>query len=114
MPLLGLLWGASGITSLGRYLIIGAAIVGVSGYVVNNITAPYKRELAAAKFQNLRLVKASADKDAQIEADRTRYEEDRKSQEQFDAEIQKVLRGRTSACTLSAAELRDLEKLAKR
>jgi hypothetical protein len=117
MPFLGLLWGASGLTSLGKYLAIGFAGLLAMGFVVNSITAPYKRQVKALENHNRELALASEQKDAQIEQDRARAEDDHLKQQAFDAEIQRVLANatdRSTDCRLSAERLRLLRGLAAR
>ncbi len=114
MPLLGLLWGASGLTSVGRYLMIGVAGLFAAGILVNGITAPYKREIASLK-NHVRDVEQAADKRAKI------LEEDSKLAE---AQEEEVLRLRSQikgildatpapspACKLSSVQLQQLRSV---
>jgi hypothetical protein len=114
MPLLGLLWGATGFTSLGRYLMIGIAALFAMGFVVSGITAPYKRDIKRLETTNKDLILASEQKDAQLAAHELRVEEDRKTQELFDVEIKGWLASRSAACRVTDAELRKLVAAAAR
>ncbi len=60
------------------------------------------------------LISASEQKDAQLSAHEVRVEEDRATQEKFDAEIKTMLSSRLVACRLSDAELRKLTSAAAR
>lgn len=115
MPLLSLLWGAGGLTSLGKYLIIGVIGLGLAGWAVNGITAPYKDQIRLLNKQNQDLVLASKQKDAQIEADRKQYEEDRARLDTLEAEIEKVSHAestKSDACRLSSEQLLWLKRIA--
>ncbi len=117
MPLLTLLWGASGLTAIGRYLIIGAVALGLLGYVVNNITAPYKRQIEALETQNKELRVASEQKDAQITANQARFEEDLAKETAIAAEIKGFLdapASKSDACRLSDRQLQLLNTITTR
>lgn len=117
MPLLGLLWGASGLTSVGRYLIIGVAGLFALGLLVNGIVAPYKREISSLRAYNKQLEQA-AEKSAKILAEDSELAEAQAlSRAAFDAEAQKVRNESNvspDTCRLSPERLRQLRKLAAR
>lgn len=117
MPLIGLLWGATGLTAIGKYLIIAVAALGFAGWAVSGITAPYKREIAALENDKKQLLVAAEQKDAQIEAGRKRFEDDLAKEAALQGEIKRFFDAspvKSDACRLSPEQLRFLSSIAAR
>lgn len=117
MPLLGLLWGSAGLTAIGKYLLIAVAGLFFAGWAVSGITAPYKREIAALENDKKQLLIAAEQKDAQIEANRKRYEDDLARESAVQDEIKRFVNAASAkpdACRLSAEQLRFLSSIAAR
>jgi hypothetical protein len=115
MQLVGLLWGAAGLTTIGKYLIIGVAALLAMGWMVNGITAPYRSEISRLNNDIAGLHEA-ARKRAELEAkDAARAEADAAEKERLEAQLEAIAhesRLSPGACRLSSVELERLRVLA--
>jgi len=117
MPLIGLLWGSTGLTAIGKYLLIAVAGLAFAGWAVSGITAPYKREIAALENDKKQLIIAAEQKEAQLEASRKRYEDDLAKEAALQGEIKRFFDAspvKSDACRLTAEQLRFLSSIAAR
>lgn len=115
MPLLSLLWGASGLTAIGRYLALGTAALFAMGLIVNSITAPYKREIAGLQQQAVNLREAAEKLNRQIEEDAKLAESQAESRAAYEAELEKVFHAPQTGnpgCKLTGERLQQLRNLA--
>ncbi len=115
MPLFGLLWGVTGLTAVGRYLIIGVAGLFALGFVVNGIVAPYKRDIARLEGQNKKLLDDNAKSERLAEEDSSLASADEQelaSLRQKVREFTDAAASRGDTCRLSPVELQQLKSAA--
>lgn len=103
--MIGMLWGAAGLTSLGKYLLIGVAGLFAMGWMVNGITAPYRAQVAGLKVE-ITSLKQAATKRAELEAkDAARAEAAEIELARLNATLESVIHeSKASSCVLAPAE----------
>lgn len=99
-----------------KYMVAAIFALTILAWAINDITSPYRREISRLKSETQALARANAQKDAQIEDDQRRAEEDRQKAEKLDAEINNVVHSQPadSDCRLSDQQLRVLRSIASR
>jgi hypothetical protein len=92
---------------------LGAGLGFVKGYDAAD-TQNLRATIVSLEKDRKDLISAAEQKDAQLAAHELRVEEDRSTQEKFDAEVKAWMSHRPASCRIDAAELRKLNSAAAR